>query len=151
MLFFKNKLFFKKKENEVVAEEPKKQPTIQERMKEVYDWHINQFLKEMEAGKVDISIERKLSWYSFDDAIVGCTPNEKVEISYAKKQVLGVHEVNQLAQKACDIVKDKIIKFAESKGYVCTNKDDYIGDFLFSAEKRKDLTTLEKEITEWQP
>ena len=146
-------MFFKKKEKVVaVIPKPKKTQTIQERMDEVYNWHVKQFLKEKEAGKVDINVERKLSWYSFDNAVVGCTQDETVDTVYSKKQVLGVHEVNQLAQKACDIVRDKFIKFAESEGYVCTNKDcDLYDEFHFSAEKRKNLDSLEKEIDSWQP
>lgn len=145
-------MFFKRKDKNIeVTEEPKKTQTIQERMEEVYNWHVKQFMKEMEAGKIDIIIERKLSWYSFDNAVVGCAQDEKTEIVYSKKQLLGVLEVYKLAQKACDIVEEKIIKFAESKGYSCTDTGaGHYANFSFSAKERKDLSTLENEITEWQ-
>lgn len=142
-------MLFKKKKTEA-PKQPKITQTIQERMDEVYNWHIQEFLKEMDSGKVDIDIKKRLSLFSFDNAIVGYSEKASDTLIYDKKQVFGINEVNELAEKACKTVTERIVEFAESHGYKQEN-NDVRGRFFFTADKRKDLSKIENDIDSWRP
>lgn len=143
-------MLFKRKKKIEAPEQPKMAQTIQKRMDEVYNWHIQEFLKEMDSGKVDIEIKKNLSWFSFDNAIVGCSQDAPDNIVYDKKQTFGINEVNELAEKACKTVTKRIIEFAESHGYK-QEHCDVSGRFFFTADKRKDLSKIESDIDSWHP
>lgn len=104
----------------------------------------------MDSGKVDINIEKRLSWFSFENAIVGYSEKASDTLVYDKKQIFGVNEVNELAKKACKTVTKRIIEFAESHGYKQENYDAR-GRFFFTADKRKDLSKIESDIDSWKP
>lgn len=142
-------MFFKRKSKIEQQPQPQKPATIQERMTEVYNLYANKFLEEKAAGKVDIELPVKFSWWVFECAVIGCLETDSSEEQLKRKQILGNSETVKLAHKAALEVKDKFIKFAESQGFELDyDSGDYLG---FKAKERKDTSKLEEEITTWQP
>ena len=142
-------MFFKRKSKTEQSQPQQKPETIQERMTEVYNFYVNKFLEEKEAGKVDIELPVKFHWLVFECAVIGCLETASSEEKIKRKQILGKSETVKLAQKAALEVKDKFIKFVESQGFELDyDSSDYLG---FKAKERKDLSKIEEAITTWQP
>ena len=141
-------MFFKKKSK--TEQQPQQKPvTIQERMTEVYNLHVNKFLEEKAAGKADIELPIKFHWWVFECAIVGCAETDSSDEISKRRQILGRLETAELARKAGLEVKDRFIKFVESQGF---ELEDDTNEYLeFRAKERKDLSKIEEEITTWQP